>query len=478
MAVVYSVKKSGIGASVTASLKRPYAQLDPRERRRLLILTLALSTSLLTLMGLVARHGTRWPEFPALVPPLFVTLSTPRPTPTPDSRATPTPTRSFFWWLSGTPQLGEEPFTPSAPQAQPDEWVFYFPYFTYGQPNLGRPPATQVPEPSPVPPTPDWPDGLGRLTNSKLGVHVVTNNDAYIMEFIRRARPRVVKSVDDLGWLVDVKRVSPNTLTIGRLNTDQEESMLSKDPVEAAEDYIAAQLPRYRLNTGVDVWEGPNEFVPVDVGRMQWYAAFEAHRVCRMQELGFRAAVGGFSVGVPEYDMMGHFMPALEAAYRCDGIFTLHEYNSPTMDCGVEPSRAGLIPGAPDLGSMEMGYHTLRYRFWYEGYLKPNGLGTLPLVISEAGVEGRPTPGGPCDDPGGRAWKSYAEWWVDNGYGPTAAEAYINVLSWYDVRLRQDDYVIGATLFTGGAIHSDATWYPFDLHEAFVALAKYAVQAP
>jgi hypothetical protein len=196
-----------------------------------------------------------------------------------------------------------------------------------------------------------------------------------------------------------------------------------------------------------------------------------------MQALGFRAAVGGFSVGVPEFADMEVFMPALEAAYRCGGIFTLHEYNSPTMTCGVNFGQEALIPGATALG-VEAGYHALRYRYWYEAYLKPRGMGDLPLVISEAGVEGRPTPGGPCNDPGGRAWKAYGEWWVAQGLGPTPADAYVNVLSWYDQQLRQDEYVVGATLFTAGAIHGDATWFPFDLHDVLVPLAYYAVGLP
>jgi hypothetical protein len=336
-----------------------------------------------------------------------------------------------------------------------------------------------VPEPSPVPPTPNWPDGLSRLTNSKLGLHTVRANDSYIMEFISRARPRVVKAVDDLGWLAEVKRVSPNTLTIGRLNSNQtEDNVLVMNPEEAADQYIAAQLERYRLNPGVDVWEGWNEFVPVNNERMAWYARFEARRACAMQALGLRAAVGGFSVGVPEYDMMAYFLPALEAAYRCDGIFTLHEYNSPTMDCGVTSGREAIIPGAPNFGAVEMGYHTLRYRFWYEGYLKPRNMGDLPLVISEAGVEGRPTPGGPCEDPSGRAWKDYGNWWVGRGFGSSRAEAYINVLSWYDRQLQRDSYVIGATLFTAGALYNDDTWHPFELHDILVDLAYYAVEHP
>jgi hypothetical protein len=141
----------------------------------------------------------------------------------------------------------------------------------------------------------------------------------------------------------------------------------------------------------------------------------------------------------------------------------------------VSSNAAGIIPGAPNLGSVPVGYHTLRYRFWYEGYLKPRGMGDLPLVISEAGVEGSPNPGGPCADPGGKAWKNYSDYWVRQGYGPGGAEAYVNLLSWYDQELRKDAYVWGATLFTVGAPFGSGSWSEFDLHDVLVPLAKYEV---
>jgi len=60
-----------------------------------------------------------------------------------------------------------------------------------------------------LPPT----DELGP---SKLGLHVVRNNDPNILEFVRKAQPAVMKAVDDLGFLAEVKAVSPRTITIGR----------------------------------------------------------------------------------------------------------------------------------------------------------------------------------------------------------------------------------------------------------------------
>jgi hypothetical protein len=466
------------GNSVAIDTQRTLS-LPARQRRYLFGLTLALAGVLLALLAFTVNAASNGPEVPGLesllvgqtVTPIAVIDGTPVYGPTPE----PTRRGIINWvWSQGTKQFGEAP----GPTSTPDHYYVFAPLLEVSDPQPGWGDLETQPEPPPVEPAPDWPAGLAGPTGSKLGLHAIANNDQYIMEFVRRVRPRVVKSVDDLGWLADVKRVSPNTVTIGRISGQDEGMVDSKDPVAAADAYIAGQLEKYRLNPGVDFWEGWNEFVPVNTTRMAWYAQFEARRACAMQALGLRAAVGGFSVGVPEYADMATFMPALEAAYRCGAIFTLHEYNSPTLTCGVRNNDANIIPGAPNFGGVLMGYHTLRYRFWYEGYLKPRGMGDLPLVISEAGVEGRPTAGGPCDDPGGKAWKNYGDGWVQRGFGPSPAEAYVNLLAWYDQELRKDAYVWGATLFTVGAPFGEGSWNEFDLHQVLVPLAKYEVTQP
>ncbi|MGH2524838.1 MAG: hypothetical protein ACRDH2_20210, partial [Anaerolineales bacterium] len=118
------------------------------------------------------------------------------------------------------------------------------------------------------------------------------------------------------------------------------------------------------------------------------------------------------------------------------------------------------------------GYHSLRYRFWYEGYLKPRGLGDLPLVISEIGIASGP-PGGGCGDPGSDdSWKGYQDWWVQQGVGVDGPQAYVNTLAWYDSELRKDPYVIGAAIFTAGAVTG---WESFDIHDMLIPLAFYEV---
>jgi hypothetical protein len=330
------------------------------------------------------------------------------------------------------------------------------------------PPAVAPPTETPLP----WPEPLQGQTASKLSVHTLNTNDPYVMEFIRRVKPRVVKSVGDVGWLREVKDVSPQTVTVGRLLAEQSEWILAVDPATAGAAYVDLNAGVYASHPFVDYWEGWNEFVPGDAERMRWFAQFEAARACQMQARGWRAAVGGFSTGVPEYALMADFLPALEAAHRCGGLFHLHEYDSPTFECGVAVNVPGLIPGAPAI-SVPAGPLTLRYRFWYELLLKPRGLGDLPLLISELGIDGvAPSPA--CDDPGGLGWKAYTDWWTSRGLGPDGPQAYVNVLSWYDAEMRRDPYVLGAAIFTANALDSGGEWHSFDLHPVLVPLAIYA----
>jgi hypothetical protein len=153
------------------------------------------------------------------------------------------------------------------------------------------------------------------------------------MAFVRAARPAVVKGVDDLGFLAEVKAASPGTVTIGRLSIEPQD--YGGEPEAAAAALVAAQLPQLLQHPYVDYWEGWNEPDP-NLDRMDWYARFEAERVRQLAAHGLRAAVGGFSTGVPELDEFALFVPAIEAAQAHRGILTLHEYAAPdlTFLCG------------------------------------------------------------------------------------------------------------------------------------------------
>jgi hypothetical protein len=322
-----------------------------------------------------------------------------------------------------------------------------------GAPTPGEMP-TEAPRPTPTLP---WPAPLPGPGRSKLGIHVQWNNSPEIMEFIRRMKPSVVKAVGDKGFLAEVKAVSPQTITIAR--NDDEQLVAEGDPVAAARAYVAAHLDEYRRHPAVDYWEGYNE--PIVGADMAWFAAFEAERARAMAEHGLRVAIGSFSTGVPEWDEFIAFLPAVREAQAHGGILALHEYDAPVMDRYVGVA----LPGRPPAG--HRGCLTLRYRWWYEELLVPEGI-AIPLVVSEAGVDGAV-----ADRPGpaGRGWQDFGTYWRENGLGEDAITVYLQQLAWYDAELQRDDYVLGFAVFTAGAMNDD--WRTYDITGILRHLATY-----
>ncbi|MCA9917722.1 MAG: hypothetical protein KC445_07215 [Anaerolineales bacterium] len=319
------------------------------------------------------------------------------------------------------------------------------------------PTDTPIPSATPIGGGPIPPYLQGDPNRSKLGIHVIFNNDPRIMTFVRQARPAVIKGVDDFGFLAEVEKESPNTIIIGRRNWGGQEYV--GNPEEEARKFVQAQLRQYQLNPAVDFWEGWNEPDP-GLDRMAWYARFEQERVRELARYGLRAAVGGFATGVPEMDEFALFIPAIETAMQYGGILSLHEYSAPVMTFGY----GSALPGYPfyaDRGSL-----TFRYRWYYEELLIPRGL-VIPLIVSEAGIDGiignRP-------GPAGLGWADFQQYAVQEGWGRTGDEAFINQLAWYDAGVRQDDYVLGFTVFTAGPV---AQWGPYDIGSLLPKLADY-----
>jgi hypothetical protein len=269
-----------------------------------------------------------------------------------------------------------------------------------------------------------------------------------------------MKAVGDVGWLSEVKDASPHTVTVGRLMAHNQDMV--GDPKKVARDFVDEQLPRYLLNPGVDYWEGWNEPDPNE--DMNWYAAFESERVRLLADYGLKAAIGGFSVGVPEYSEFFRFIPAIETAWWNGGILTLHEYGAPTIDYLYGDPLPGM-PTYPDRGPL-----ACRYRWWYEDILIPRGM-VIPLVISEAGIDGI-VMHGTRPGPRGLGWRDFTGYWnrLGLGHGP---EGYINQLAWYDHQVQADFYVIGFTIFTAGGGEG---WSSYDVNPILPELTSYVAQ--
>jgi hypothetical protein len=303
----------------------------------------------------------------------------------------------------------------------------------------------------------------GRPTGpSKLGLHVTRNGSPKIMEFVREVHPAVVVAVGDVGWLADVKKVSPETITLGRFA--EGEQKFEGDPQERARQFVNEHAKRYLANSGVDYWLGWNEPVFESLEDVAWYAAFEAERTKAMAELGLRVAVGNFSAGTPEPEEFEAFMPALTTVQEHDGILAVHEYSAPSMQDGVGAGLPGL-EALPQHGAL-----TLRYRYWYTHYILPQDL-EIPLVVTEAGVDGGVLPPKGIELNGWRDFDNdVAE--LDEPLFVQTSETYLQQLNWYDDQLRRDPYVYGFALFNVG--DDDGRWASFDMTDQLTDLAELA----
>lgn len=300
--------------------------------------------------------------------------------------------------------------------------------------------------------------------NSRLGLHVTRNASPKIMDFVREAHPALIVAVGDLGWLADVKEVSPNTITVGRLI--EGDQSFEGDPAERAREFVNDHLLRYLINRGVDYWLGWNEPVIDEIWQMEWYAAFEAERVVAMAELGLKAAIGNFSAGTPEADEFEAFLPAMRVAKEHGSILAVHEYSAPTLREGVGAGIPGLEAQGSYFGEQGIfGALTLRYRYWYEHYLRPNDL-VLPLVVTEAGIDGGVLR---SQDVRLLGWRDFSKDDLPEPLVSQTSDAYVEQLSWYDDQLRCDPYVLGFAVFNAG--DSDGRWASFDVTEMLPQLA-------
>jgi hypothetical protein len=314
---------------------------------------------------------------------------------------------------------------------------------------------------------------------SKLGVHGIWSN--HIVEFSQTLADagvpfRVVKAVDDLGWLKEIKRVSPQTITVGRLTHEHEGAPLVNEPNTDLDAYAAVLmepiLAKLRddpsLLQAVDYWELTNEPLgggaPADAYARLAQLTIKSLDIAEVNDL--KLAIFGFNAGTPEWaDMLAMTETGIFARAKAgDHILTLHEgvfggdpidkwWNVHSVDQAGNPTTAdtgvsapgGWIPGAPVLDGA--GALTLRYRFLY--HLLEERDEVVPLFVSE--------------------------FYAGGGYDPVNKPAVIARMLWYDVQIAADDYVWGFAPFTLGPTsgwkHQD--YEPF--YEGYNGLVAYMI---
>ena len=362
--------------------------------------------------------------------PGALSLSTPSPSPSPSARLTVT--------AAATP-------TPTSPAASPT-------------PTLTAT-ATLTPTLSPEE---AFNANFPVHTGSKLSLHFVRGSPG-TYAWMQTVRPSFVKLVDAaLAWSPDLRHEFPNMMQIGRVTGVEDDALLRKNAIVAANEFVARNLPYYKKYPDIDYWEGYNEWTATNDPRAwQAYAEFEAQRACLMQSYGYHAVIGNFAAGRPEYAEMLVFLPAIRIGLSCGAILGLHEYSAPTLQYGYGqgvPHR----PPYPDRGML-----TLRYRFWYQDLFMPLDL-PIPLVITEVGIDGGVQAGRPGPQ-GVSGWQNFAKYWRETGLGNDAAEVYVSQLAWYDSEIRQDPYVLGAAIYQAGSYDNS----PFEVEPLIPKLTNY-----
>ena len=323
-------------------------------------------------------------------------------------------------------------------------------------------PPTAPPTATPTPPATPFPAG----PPSKLGIFV-TRNDPEIFRLAETGNVALIKTLEhDAGFVTDLKKLSANTLIVGRPTFLGQVDLDALDPKAAARQFVEQLLPlaaEERRRSAYTGWEAYNEPVPNTVEQMQRLADFEAERTRLLAEHGIRSVVGNFGAGQPPLELWPHFFVALEAVKAHQGYLGLHEYSAPDIWFGTGKSQRQATADQADEGWL-----TLRYRKVYRTYLEPAGL-AAPLLITECGVDGlvQNRPG-----PAGNGWRDFVDFWAaDLGMGYDGAGNYIEQLAWYDAELRLDEYVAGAAIY---ALAASGGWESYELlGEAAQILHQY-----
>jgi hypothetical protein len=356
----------------------------------------------------------------------------------------PTPTAS----LPATP-------APATPLPQPTEVT---PPTEVPPTAVPTPTSTLTPTPGPAPATQPFssPLPLPAGDRSKLGVHGIWSN--HILEFTQvladaGAPFRIVKAVDDVGWLKEVKRISPQTITVGRMTHDHEGANLVNDPAIDLDGYAAVLMEPIlakvqgdpSLRQAVDYWELTNEplggGIPADAYARLARLTIKCLDIAEAN--GLKLAIFGFSAGTPEWvDLVaivetgvfarakdgGHILALHEGVFGDDPIdkwwdvhFVDGDGNPTTEGTGV-PAPGGWIPGGPVLEGA--GALCFRYRFLY--HLLEERDEVVPLFVSE--------------------------FYAGGGYDPANKADVVARMQWYDDRLSADEYVLGFGPFTLGPV--------------------------
>jgi hypothetical protein len=268
---------------------------------------------------------------------------------------------------------------------------------------------------------------------SRLGVHGILRSP--VLDYVDGAAAgdvsyAVVKAVDNVGWLSEVKEAHPETITVARLTSPIEGCPRVGEPSTDL-DEMANALMSYILNEisldpslrrTVDYWEVINEPDPPEAQGYPRLAELMIKCMERAEMNGLKLALFSFNYGTPEwFEMEGMVETGVFARAREGGhILATHE-GVPGPGDPIDLWWGQTIPGAPEVPGA--GLLCFRYRFLY--HLLQQRDEVIPLFISE--------------------W--YADQYQVEGGTPQDVVAAVR---WYDELASEDYWMLGLCPFTVG----------------------------
>ncbi|MBN1179590.1 MAG: hypothetical protein JXD18_10275 [Anaerolineae bacterium] len=286
---------------------------------------------------------------------------------------------------------------------------------------------------------------------SKLGIHSIRQDGVtgFAQSMVDGGGAfSVIKAVDDLGWLLRIKTISPETITVARLvsglegcgHVEKPETDLNK-MADALLKLITDKINSApSLRDRVDYWEVVNE--PDPPGTVGYSRLSELMIKCmdRAEQAGLKLALFSLCAGTPEWDEMeamvatGVFARARQGGH----ILTLHEGIFSPHD-PIDLWWGHQIPGSPVVEGA--GALCFRYRYLY--HLLQQRDEVVPLLVSE---------------------------WCGYDQGPLSPQQVVERVRWYDERARQDYWVFAFCPFTLGSV---PPWGSHDYEFAYPAIVEY-----
>lgn len=288
---------------------------------------------------------------------------------------------------------------------------------------------------------------------SKLGVHAIASGPTipHLRQLLENGtRFPVIKAVDNLTLLAEVKALAPQVITVGRVTSAIEAApnVMGADLSQLADSLIQLILnkiavsPELQGGRVVDYWEVVNEPAPPGVAGYRRLAQLMILCMEKAERHGLKLGIFAFNAGTPEWaEMQAMVETGVFGRARQGGhILTLHE--GVFYDWPIDQWWGHQIPGSPVVEGA--GALCFRYRYLYH-LLKMRGE-VIPLVVSEIRFNG-------------------ADY-------PVSADEVVRRARWYDSEFAKDYYAWAFCPFTLGPTPG---WEREDYAYAYPALVGYMI---